>query len=335
MADDGLITVTPSETDGRVRLAELTSAGQAERAELDRLSDDAAGAILGPLTGRQRDRLITAMAEVERLLTASAIELAGTDPRAPGALACQRAYASELAIRFEAGYDPAQTMTVDDAELTPAGLLLVASLDGEPVGCGAVILAGPGPAKIRRMWVSAAVRGLGLGRRILAGLEAHAAAAGASVVRLEINRALTEAISLYRSAGYREVPAFSDEHYATTGSRRRCRSAEIRSRVDEPMVGPERAASEQRLHLPGQPEADRLAERVGRRVRYRRERVHHSPAVLVPGQFEHGPDGALADPPALELGQHHPADLGQLRPGVLMRPQRDRARHHGGSAGRG
>src|SRR5580693_10410527 len=215
LAGDGLITVTPSEADGRVRIAELTSAGQAERAELDRLSDDAAGAILGPLTGRQRDRLITAMAEVERLLTASAIELAGSDPRAPGALACQRAYASELAVRFEAGYDPAQTMTVDDAELTPpAGLLLVASLHGEPVGCGAVILAGAGPAKIRRMWVSAAVRGLGLGRRILAGLEAHAAAAGASTVRLETNRALTEAISLYRSAGYREVPAFSDEHYA-------------------------------------------------------------------------------------------------------------------------
>ena len=215
LAGDGLITVTPSQTDGRVRIAELTSAGRAERAELDRLSDDAAGATLGPLTGRQRDRLITAMAEVERLLTASAIELAGTDPRAPAALACQRAYASELADRFEAGYDPAQTMTVNDAELAPpAGLLLVASLHGEPVGCGAVILAAAGPAKIRRMWVSPAVRGLGLGRRILAGLEAHAAAAGASTVRLETNRALTEAISLYRSAGYREVPAFSDEHYA-------------------------------------------------------------------------------------------------------------------------
>ena len=215
LAGDGLITVTPSEADGRVRIAQLTRAGQAERAELDRLSDDAAGAILGPLTGRQRDRMITAMTEVERLLKASAIELAGTDPRAPGALACQRAYASELAVRFEAGYDPEQTITVDDAALTPpAGLLLVASLHGEPVGCGAVILAGAGPAKIRRMWVSRAVRGLGLGRRILAGLEAHAAAAGASTARLETNRALTEAISLYRSAGYREVPAFSDEHYA-------------------------------------------------------------------------------------------------------------------------
>ena len=215
LAGDGLITVTPSEADGRVRLAALTSAGQAERVELDRLSDAAAGAILGSLSQRQRDRLVTAMAEVEKLLTASAIELAGTDPRAPAARACQRAYASELAVRFAAGYDPAQTMTPGDADLTPpAGLLLVASLHGEPVGCGAVILAGTGPAKIRRMWVSAGVRGLGLGRRILAGLEAYATASGATAVRLETNRALTEAISLYRSAGYREVPAFSDERYA-------------------------------------------------------------------------------------------------------------------------
>jgi DNA-binding MarR family transcriptional regulator/GNAT superfamily N-acetyltransferase len=215
LAGDGLITVDRSEADGRVRMAALTSAGRAERAELDRLSDDAARSILGPLSDRQRDRLITAMADVERLLTASAIELAGAHPGSPAARACQQAYASELAIRFEAGYDPDQTLTMDDADLTPpAGLLLVASLHGEPVGCGAVLLAGAAPAKIRRMWVSPTVRGLGLGRRILAGLEAQAAAAGAGAVRLETNRALTEAISLYRSAGYREVPAFSDEHYA-------------------------------------------------------------------------------------------------------------------------
>jgi hypothetical protein len=33
-------------------------------------------------------------------------------------------------------------------------------------------------------------------------------------VRLETNRALDEAISLYRTAGYQEVAAFNDEHYA-------------------------------------------------------------------------------------------------------------------------
>lgn len=262
LAGDGLITVTRSEADGRVRMAELTRAGRAERAELDRLSDDAAQAILGPLSDRQRDRLVTAMADVERLLTASAIQLAGTDPRLPAAQACLRAYFTELAGRFDHGFDPAQSISADDAELTrPAGLLLVASLHGEPVGCGAVKLHGTGPAEIKRMWVSPSVRGLGLGRRILAGLEAHAAAAGASAFRLETNGALAEAISLYRSAGYREVPAFNHEPYAHHWFERtsQVQSAEIGPRIDEPVVGPEGAASEDGLHFTSQPEPDRPA----------------------------------------------------------------------------
>ena len=45
-------------------------------------------------------------------------------------------------------------------------------------------------------------------------LERVAAANGATVVRLETNRSLREAIGLYRSSGYREVAAFNDEPYA-------------------------------------------------------------------------------------------------------------------------
>ena len=64
------------------------------------------------------------------------------------------------------------------------------------------------------MWVSADARGLGLGRRLLAELEGEAWARGARRTRLETNRSLLEAISLYRSSGYVEVPAFNDEPYA-------------------------------------------------------------------------------------------------------------------------
>ena len=62
--------------------------------------------------------------------------------------------------------------------------------------------------------VSPAVRGLGLGRRLLAELEAVAAARGVRALRLETNQALTEAIELYRSGGYQEVSAFNQEPYA-------------------------------------------------------------------------------------------------------------------------
>jgi ribosomal protein S18 acetylase RimI-like enzyme len=64
------------------------------------------------------------------------------------------------------------------------------------------------------MWVAGAARGLGVGRRLLSELEGCAAERGVRVVRLETNRSLREAIGLYKSAGYREVPAFSDEAYA-------------------------------------------------------------------------------------------------------------------------
>ena len=68
---------------------------------------------------------------------------------------------------------------------------------------------------IKRMWLAEAARGLGLGRRLLA--DARAARRGTPArarVRLETSDLLVEAVALYRSAGYREVPAFNDEPFA-------------------------------------------------------------------------------------------------------------------------
>ncbi len=215
LESDELVLVEPSDADGRVRTARLTSRGRAERAELDRLSDDAAAALLEPLSTRQRDRLMTAMAEVERLLVASAVQITVCDPRHPDARRAVRAYAAELSQRFESGYDPARGISATDEEVSPpAGLFLLASLHSEPVGCGVLKFHADAPAHIKRMWVDPSVRGLGLGRRLLAELEAQAAAHGVQTVQLETHRALGEAISLYRTADYREVAAFNDEPYA-------------------------------------------------------------------------------------------------------------------------
>ena len=215
LENDGLVAVEQSQADGRVRTARLTARGRAERAELDRRSDEVATSILEPLSARQRTRLVTAMAEVERLLVASTVQVAVSDPRHPDARACLQAYFSELSQRFDGGFDPARSISADDAELTPpTGLLLVATWHGEPVGCGAVKFHPGAPAEIKRMWVAPAARGLGLGRRLLTELEAHAAAHGAGTLRLETNRTLAEAIGLYRASGYREVAAFNDEPYA-------------------------------------------------------------------------------------------------------------------------
>jgi DNA-binding MarR family transcriptional regulator/GNAT superfamily N-acetyltransferase len=215
LENDGLVIVEQNETDGRVRTARLTSQGLAERAELDRRADDVAASILGSLSPRQRARLVTAMAEVERLMLASMVRVTTADPRDPAARFCLEAYFSELSRRFDGGFDPGLSISADDEELTPpAGLLLVAWLHAEPVGCGALKFHGDAPAEVKRMWIAPEVRGLGLGGRLLIDLEAHAAANRVPALRLETNRALDEAISMYRAAGYRETAPFSDDPYA-------------------------------------------------------------------------------------------------------------------------
>ena len=128
---------------------------------------------------------------------------------------CIAQYFAELDERFDAGFDPAMSISAGVDELTePAGLLLVARLRGEAIGCGALKFHDDEPAEIKRMWVSPSARGLGLGRRMLQELERLAAERRVTTVRLETNRSLVEAISLYRSAGYREVPAFNAEPFA-------------------------------------------------------------------------------------------------------------------------
>ena len=210
-----LIEVRPSRRDARVRTVRLTARGRAEREELERRSDRVAWSFLEPLRRPQRARLVAAMAEVERLLLASLVVVAAEDPTTPDARHCIGQYFSELDARFEGGFEPGRSIPADARDLLPpAGVLLVARLRGRPVGCGALKLHRLAPAELKRMWVAPDARGLGLGRRLLAELERHARAAGARAARLETNRALKEAIALYRSSGYREVAPFNDEPYA-------------------------------------------------------------------------------------------------------------------------
>jgi DNA-binding MarR family transcriptional regulator/GNAT superfamily N-acetyltransferase len=211
----GMVRVRPSESDRRIRVVSLTRAGKAERRLLDERSDELAESMLAPLGGERRERLVDAMRTVERLLTFAAVEFRDVDPNHPDARQCFRAYFAELDARSESGFDPDAGISAEPPELTPpAGCLLIAYLHAEPVGCGAVKHHPGEPSEIKRMWVSASARGLGLGRRLLEELEARVAASGANAARLETNRALVEAIALYRSAGYREVPAFNDEPFA-------------------------------------------------------------------------------------------------------------------------
>jgi DNA-binding MarR family transcriptional regulator/GNAT superfamily N-acetyltransferase len=212
---DGLATVGPNEADRRSRVLRLTPAGLAERRLLDRRSDEQARSLLEPLSEAQRQELVSAMRDVDRLLTAGSVEVRAVDPEHPDARRCVEAYLAELDRRAETPYDPTAGETAEPHELRPpAGLMLVAYLRAEAVGCGALKHHPDAPSEIKRLWVADPVRGLGIGRRLLAALEARAREHGARTVRLDTNRSLTEAIAMYRSHGYAEIPRYNAEPFA-------------------------------------------------------------------------------------------------------------------------
>ncbi|MEM9130694.1 MAG: GNAT family N-acetyltransferase [Actinomycetota bacterium] len=88
--------------------------------------------------------------------------------------------------------------------------VVLARLDGESVGCGAFrpLPWDPTAVEIKRMFVSAAARGHGVGAAVLAELDALAEAAGFVVARLETGVRQVEAMGLYEKAGYRRIPNY-------------------------------------------------------------------------------------------------------------------------------
>ncbi len=166
----------------------------------------------GVLDEKQRQTLVDAMATVDRMLTASMVEFAVVDPALPAAREATTRYLAELARRFRNGYITAGTVSASDDEVRlPRGITLLATLHGEPAALGLLKFRGDGTTHLKRMWVNDDLRGLGLGRRLLATLEAQAISHGIHTIQLETNNDLPEAIALYRSAGYIEVPPFNDE----------------------------------------------------------------------------------------------------------------------------
>jgi GNAT superfamily N-acetyltransferase len=211
----GLVELSPSPFDARIRVARLTRAGRLQRAALDRRSDELARSLLSPLSAAQQQRLVAAMREVERLLVAASVQITPVDPEDPDAQYCLAEYVAELNQRSNRRFDPSVGATARPDEVRPpAGQFVVAFLHGEAIGCGAVKHHADGPDEIKRMWIAPQARGLGLGRRLLETLEACARAGGARAAHIETSAVLTEALSLYRSTGWVEVPPFNDEPFA-------------------------------------------------------------------------------------------------------------------------
>jgi GNAT superfamily N-acetyltransferase len=125
----------------------------------------------------------------------------------PAALPLLRALDSESQARYP--FDLSKHFVVDAAEFVEGrGLFLIAYLDDVAVGCGAIRLLPSGDAEIKRMYVSPAARGNGVARGVLHELEAESRRLGAPRMILETGNKQIEALALYRSEGFEEIPRY-------------------------------------------------------------------------------------------------------------------------------
>jgi GNAT superfamily N-acetyltransferase len=111
----------------------------------------------------------------------------------------------EYVVRY-GGPDAA---VVDPAEFAPpAGLFLVAEIDGVPAGCGGWRVLSPGVVEVKRVYVDPAFRRRGLAAVLMAALEETAAEAGSGEMVLNTGPSQPEALALYAGQGYRPVSGF-------------------------------------------------------------------------------------------------------------------------------
>lgn len=203
----GWLTRAPSVEDGRRAILSLTAEGRRVFAPYNQASREAAGAVLGKLGEADRDRLVGAMALIERLMTegGEAIVIRRHRPGDMGAIVSGQAriyaeefgwdetfeaLAAEIGAAFLKGHDPARERA------------FIAERGGKVVGSVFCIDGRDGVAKLRMLYVDAAARGLGLGRRLVRDCIAFAREAGYRRMTLWTNDILVSARRIYQAEGF-------------------------------------------------------------------------------------------------------------------------------------
>ncbi|RMB77771.1 GNAT family N-acetyltransferase [Rhodococcus sp. SBT000017] len=129
-------------------------------------------------------------------------------------------YYADVVGRFhgrEASDDEVLRAMIDEPsdDLTGnSGLLVVAYVGVDVVGCGGIRFVSDDTAELTRLFVDASARGSGVGVSIVEFLEGFVQQSNRTKIRLDTRADLVEARRLYSKLGYREVPAFNAEPYA-------------------------------------------------------------------------------------------------------------------------
>jgi GNAT superfamily N-acetyltransferase len=149
----------------------------------------------------------------------SGVTFVDVDPGGADAVRSMSRYFEELDHRFTTGFDAGDALEAGaTAFAPPTGVFVIAHAappgSGGPVACGGLQRVDESTAEIKRMWVDPQWRGVGLGKRMLSELEDHARRIGYRRVILDTNAVLTEAITMYRRAGYTDIERYNDNPYA-------------------------------------------------------------------------------------------------------------------------
>ena len=124
-------------------------------------------------------------------------------------------FARDIAALYPGWHTGIGPSASPDELAPPHGTFLVGYRGSEPVAGGAVKRLDPVTAEIKRMYVVPEARGQGVARRLLEALEQAARSIGYAVVRLDTGDRQPHALSLYHSAGYRDIPDYNDNPAAS------------------------------------------------------------------------------------------------------------------------
>ncbi|TNM67882.1 GNAT family N-acetyltransferase [Streptomyces sp. NP160] len=141
----------------------------------------------------------------------SAVTVEPAPPTAPEAVAARAAFSADVSAAMGTTW----RLPLDaDGDLAGAdGAFWLARRDGEVLGCvgaRAVALADGPAVELKRLWVSSAARGLGLGTRLMGTVESWARSRGATRLVLDTRSELESATRLYRRTGWTEVAPYND-----------------------------------------------------------------------------------------------------------------------------
>lgn len=117
-------------------------------------------------------------------------------------------YGSSLGIDLSFQDFAAELAALPGKYAPPEGAVIIARLQGAPCGCVALRRIDQSACEMKRLYVRPDTRGLGIGAELVKRIIDLARSKGYRSMRLDTLPSMKSAVSLYRLAGFKEIPAY-------------------------------------------------------------------------------------------------------------------------------